>query len=1527
MSSTHQPGERDLELELVLELSKQTFKEEEKRRQHTEFVGPNLIEIEDPRTLQRQATINQIKELCNFPPPVLNGQQSPWKFPVLPSISSTLHHSASFPASSTSLPSSSVQFVPQWNSVQTPINPRPNFSQSSKIPSVVRQTSVQMPTTKKAAERIPRRQSNCCAFPDLIDLSAGDSHKVDLVNDTKGIEEFDPLFTRSLHSVSDFRQSAFSTSLPRPQSVPVFQPVPEVEPVSSRKQILMVSEAASDYMAQTRLLSDYRREISEKLDDEKTVNFMAPVVDYMTTSAESIKIVVHEDQTWPQDRPEFPRKITFTCEINQTCGEILSKVLLDLLLPEELALNDGCIPLDAYALKTRGTDEFFDNSSIIGKHPAVGLAVATNKDVELECGKKTMSVMQSNVPFERQKSLRSSTIRRDNFQQYIDVVFDLLNEPKPEKEKIIKMLFLMRSSMNDVGSREFEDAIATLSTSVDEESTKRAIRFLTEAIIRQLHAFSRSTTVDFTIKSDLIVLPDQQTTTKELIEIDESDFVFCIEGLHNIPKHWSDHYSRYFVEVELMHGLNAFSLRKTSIHESEYKRVIFESWCSTGAKTRLLPRESFLSFVVYAERPPLSPPPDSRRELRPNNNYVRLASSVTPLFSHEGYLVQGSFMLGLTNVEKEKITPWGPRSLVHQPDDPILYVRFMEHDYRIKFPSSQYKVDYSFKKFKKMSASDQEYVQTLILQNHFRLLELDDDNKHFVWANRTYLSKIPEALPFVLLSAPSWDTLNLANIYPLIDNWVQLRPELAIELLFPWFPDSHLRSKAVDWLSQGSSAFLRNHVPELIEALRFELYENSALAKFLLCQCTKERTFAFDVYWQLNQKICEEKNPDYLLRCESLRDEVLKLDICGFRNEIAYQHKFMNEIHKIAISMMDRNEISLDAIVKNGLHSISNQMNISKLRVPLFPAFQCRGIKLQRCGYFNSFAKPIRVCFAGEKFPFSIIYKAMDDLRQDAVVMQLINLINDIWLREGHDMRLLTFRCLPTGQKRGIIEMVPNCQTFREIQTASGTTGVYQDDVLHKWLKANNPSELQYANAIENFRRSCAGWCVLSYLLGFCDRHNDNMLLCASGHMFHIDFGRYMGNKQMAGPINRDRAPFVLTPDMAYIINGSKDKTTEFQIFIDEMCIAFNLIRKHAAVVLNAIRFMSTAGIPAMDQEALNFVQNKLELDLTDTDMITYLTEQITISLGSWFTRANFLAHSLVQRGNFNEDFDHMPFNTSDDCTQEVDGRIEDVIVSKVHKSRLQGGVKVYMYECLVQRVGMAADPSIYRSFRDFEVLHLKLRCKFSNVAIPGLGRRRYISRTNIHEVAVQRQVELQCFLRNLFNLPDEISHCPLIYNFFHPIHADIEPPTVERPEARNLQTQRTWVKLDLTLDLNKWKLHIFVGHGQNVRTTSTEDPKTYVKFYLCLKDQLPPGLGKQKTPIVRSKNPTYNHKIVYELPSLFENGIFDSTLHVSIWQQTQIAEKFALCTTQIKLETMKQYKTAKDGVFKHEDWFQLEYE
>ena len=49
----------------------------------------------------------------------------------------------------------------------------------------------------------------------------------------------------------------------------------------------------------------------------------------------------------------------------------------------------------------------------------------------------------------------------------------------------------------------------------------------------------------------------------------------------------------------------------------------------------------------------------------------------------------------------------------------------------------------------------------------------------------------------------------------------------------------------------------------------------------------------------------------------------------------------------------------------------------------------------------------------------------------------------------------------------------------------------------------------------------------------------------------------------------RDRTPFVLTSDMAYVINGGDKPSAKFHHFVDLCCQAFNIVRKHGNLILH----------------------------------------------------------------------------------------------------------------------------------------------------------------------------------------------------------------------------------------------------------------------------------------------------------------------------------------------------------------------
>ena len=171
------------------------------------------------------------------------------------------------------------------------------------------------------------------------------------------------------------------------------------------------------------------------------------------------------------------------------------------------------------------------------------------------------------------------------------------------------------------------------------------------------------------------------------------------------------------------------------------------------------------------------------------------------------------------------------------------------------------------------------------------------------------------------------------------------------------------------------------------------------------------------------------------------------------------------------------------------------------------------------------------------------IFKVGDDLRQDCVVLQLIVAFERMWLRAGLDLPMTPYFAQPTWNNGcepggGFLQVVPNACTLADIQHEYGKLGAFSDKPLATWLHKMNPDPEDFKRASDLFLRSCAGYCMATYVMGVGDRHNDNIMITTFGRLFHIDFGHFLGCFKCFKGRRREVARFVFTKEMAYLIQS-----------------------------------------------------------------------------------------------------------------------------------------------------------------------------------------------------------------------------------------------------------------------------------------------------------------------------------------------------------------------------------------------------
>lgn len=444
-----------------------------------------------------------------------------------------------------------------------------------------------------------------------------------------------------------------------------------------------------------------------------------------------------------------------------------------------------------------------------------------------------------------------------------------------------------------------------------------------------------------------------------------------------------------------------------------------------------------------------------------------------------------------------------------------------------------------------------------------------------------------------------------------------------MDLLDASFADSMTRSHAVKAMRLMTDAQLETVLLQICQVLKYELYLDNDLSKFLLERALGNQRIGHFFFWYLRS---EMHLADAQLRYGLLLEAYCR-GCGGHMPVLQAQVDGLDQLVKIACEIKPKSVTKEKRVpmVAEGIKAA----NLQPFLNPYDPSLELDPPTCARV--MDSKKLPLWLVFKNPKTTedINIIFKAGDDLRQDMLTLQLIRVMDGMWLEQGLDLKMSAYECISTGDEVGMLQVVMNAKTIAGIQKK--ISALRQDDVLFNWLREETASESALTDACDNFLLSCAGYCVATYVLGIGDRHNDNIMMKRTGELFHIDFGHFLGNWKSKFGIKRERVKFILTPDFVYALcKGEKrEKSARWTRFKDVCKQAYLIVRSKANFFINLLNMMLSCGIPELQShDDVAYLRNTLCLDMSEEEAGNEFLKEIDQALkDSWSVRVNWAAH------------------------------------------------------------------------------------------------------------------------------------------------------------------------------------------------------------------------------------------------------------------------------------------------------------
>eukprot|EP00116_Pleurobrachia_bachei_P001848 sb/3462110/ len=294
------------------------------------------------------------------------------------------------------------------------------------------------------------------------------------------------------------------------------------------------------------------------------------------------------------------------------------------------------------------------------------------------------------------------------------------------------------------------------------------------------------------------------------------------------------------------------------------------------------------------------------------------------------------------------------------------------------------------------------------------LTSLTDKERDMVWKYRRFLKTYDQALPKLFQSVDWCHQQNVVEVVRMLALWTAPRIEVVLELLSCRTPSRPVRTYAVECLEQLDIYTLNTYILQLIEALKYETYHDSALARLLLKRALEKREFGHFLFWALRSEVDRQ---EHRIRLGLLLDAYIRG--CGDeqRFRLLSQVKACT-ILKTVSQQLKSDRYQNDAQRKSYLIDTLSSSEFPEMFSPVYnPHLVLGRIIPRQCTFFDSKKKPLLLAFENGdpsnlgKSTVRVIFKQGDDITQDMVTLQMLKLMEGVWQQSALDLYLTPYGC------------------------------------------------------------------------------------------------------------------------------------------------------------------------------------------------------------------------------------------------------------------------------------------------------------------------------------------------------------------------------------------------------------------------------------------------------------------------------------------------------------------------------------